>query len=299
MPAWRHDLPDYPAESHFVDVRGCALHYVDEGQGEPLLMVHGNPTWSYFYRRIIDSFSPAYRTIGIDHVGCGFSERPKAYDYSLERRIEDLMKFVEKLDLNGITLLVHDWGGAIGLGAALRDLTRYSRFVIFNTAAFPPPYFPWRIRICRTPILGRVAVQGCNLFARMATTMATTQREGLPKPIRAGFLAPYDSWKNRRAIFEFVKDIPTRKSQAAWQLLEEIENELCHLKGFPTKIIWGMRDWCFRPECLKKLQNLIPHAEVCELFDAGHYVIEDDPNRVINELQSFLSSEKPVDEPVI
>lgn len=289
LPTWRNSIADYPFDSHFAEVDGMQMHYLDEGEGRPLLMVHGNPTWSFYYRNLVKGFANQYRCIAVDHIGCGLSEKSADAEYTLDRRIDQLSNLVSQLDLNDITLLVHDWGGAIGLGAALKDLNRYHSFVIFNTGAFPPPFFPWRIRVCRTPGLGRVALQGFNLFAKAAIHQATEQRGGLPADVRDGLLAPYDNWANRRAIYEFVRDIPTHSQQPAWQTLKRIETGLSELKEHPVKLIWGMKDWCFRPECLRKFQELLPHAEVCELADAGHYVIEDQTTRVIDEVRSFLA----------
>lgn len=288
LPEWRNDLVNYPTESHFVDVGGYQMHYVDEGMGPPVLMVHGNPTWSFYYRHLVNALSGHHRAIAIDHIGCGLSEKPAELPYTLDLRIEHLVNFVRQLDLRDISLLVHDWGGAIGLGAALEDLDRYRNFVIFNTGAFPPPFFPKRIRVCQTPLLGKIALQHFNLFAKSAIKMATGQSGGLPKEVSDGLLAPYDTWANRRAIYEFVTDIPTRPSQRTWQRLEEIEAGLARLKSHPVKLVWGMKDWCFRPECLRKFQELIPHATVCELQNAGHYIVEDERETVIEEVMSFL-----------
>ena len=289
MPDWRNDLVDYPSESHFQDVFGYRMHYVEQGSGPPVLMVHGNPTWSFYYRNIVKALSGSYRAIAMDHIGCGLSEKPDDVPYTLDMRIKHLTEFVRALDLRDIRLLVHDWGGAIGLGAALEDLDRYRQFVIFNTSAFPPPFFPFRIRVCQIPLIGKIALQRFNLFATSAIKMATEQPGGLPDDVRRGLLAPYDNWANRRAIYEFVSDIPTRPAQPTWQRLVAIENGLKNLKDHPVKLVWGMKDWCFRPECLRKFQELLPHAQVCELEQAGHYVIEDESNTVIEEVKSFLA----------
>ena len=289
LPDWRNELADYPETSHFASVGGFQMHYLDEGSGSPVLMVHGNPTWSFYYRHLVNALAADHRALAIDHIGCGLSEKPLDQSYTLDLRIQHLCEFVQQLDLQDITLLVHDWGGAIGLGAALEDLSRYRQFVLFNTGAFPPPFFPWRIRVCRIPLLGRVGVQGLNLFARAATTMATEQRGGLPTDVARGLLAPYDSWDHRRAIYEFVTDIPVRTSQPTWQRLQQIESGLARLRDCPVRLLWGMRDWCFRPECLHQLQERLTHAETREFEHAGHYVVEDAREEVIAEVQRLLA----------
>jgi haloalkane dehalogenase len=279
----------YPFASHYLPLEnGVRLHYVDEGEGSPILMVHGNPTWSFYWRRLIAAFGGRARCVAPDHVGCGLSDKPREYPYRLARRRDDLVRLIEKLDLRGITLLVHDWGGAIGLGAALAAPERFARLVLFNTGAFPPPYIPLRIRICRTPVLGRLAVQGLNLFARAALSMATEKPERLTPAICAGLLAPYDTWSHRRAIYEFVADIPANRHHPTWRVLDDIEAGLPRLAHLPTMLVWGMRDWCFRPDCLERFVQIFPQAEVHRFEDCGHYVVEDGHERIVPLLEQFL-----------
>ncbi|MEM7560023.1 MAG: alpha/beta fold hydrolase, partial [Planctomycetota bacterium] len=130
------------------------MHYVEQGPEDAeqtIVCVHGNPTWSFYYREILKQCSEQHRVIAVDHIGCGMSDKPQKYAYCLERHIGNLTRLIETLDLKRITLLVHDWGGAIGLGAALKVPQLIERFVILNTAAFPPPYVPLRIAACRIP----------------------------------------------------------------------------------------------------------------------------------------------------
>lgn len=167
---------------------------------------------------------------------------------------------------------------------------RFKRIVLFNTAAFPPPYIPFRIRVCRWPLFGKLAVQGFNAFARAAVTMATEQTGGLNRDVAQGLLAPYDSWKNRTAIYHFVKDIPLSKSHPTWKVLDEIESQLPSLSELPILLAWGMKDWCFRPECLRRFQTCWPNANVYEIGDAGHYVVEDAAQQVEKYAADFLNA---------
>jgi len=283
--AWR-DL--YPFSSHFHSVGPHRLHYVDEGAGQPLLFVHGNPTWSFYWRNLIVGLRDSWRCIAVDHIGCGLSDKPQDYNYTLQQRIDDLATLVEHLDLTGVTLLAHDWGGAIGLGTAERLRHRFARIVLFNTGAFPPPFVPWRIAACRTPLLGTIAVRGLNAFARAALTMAVEMPERMPADVRAGLVAPYDSWANRVAVDRFVKDIPFSPRHPTWQTLESIEDALATLADLPIQLIWGMRDWCFRPECLVRFAKHWPQAEVHRLEDCGHYVVEDAHERIVPLVREFL-----------
>lgn len=288
--AWRCE---YPFASNYLDIGSHRIHYVDE-QGvdaqdaNPVLMVHGNPTWSFYWRQMIGVLSPRRRTVAIDHMGCGLSDKPSDYDYCLENHVDNVCKLVDELDLKNVTLMAHDWGGAIGLGALLARKERFKKVVLFNTGAFPPPYIPFRIRVCRWPLIGKLGVQGLNMFARAATFMATEQKGGLPKSVAAGLLAPYDNWNNRIAIYNFVKDIPLSKSHRTWSVLDTIESRLKELSDWPIMMAWGMKDWCFRPECLDRFNSHWPNAEIHKIADAGHYVIEDAADFVHEKVEDFL-----------
>lgn len=287
-----HPCPDwrslYPFQSRELIVGGHRYHYVDEGQGQILLLVHGNPTWSFYWRALIRALSPKYRMIAVDHIGCGLSDKPRVYPYRLARHAENLAELVERLDLTDVTLLAHDWGGPIGLGAALARPSRFARFVLFNTAAFRSTSMPWRIRVCRVPLLGRLAVQGFNAFARGALGMAVAHRERMTPAVRAGLLAPYDSWYNRQAIYRFVADIPMSPRHPSYLALLDIEQRLPRLAAQPWLFIWGMRDWCFTPRFLDRFLALFPRAEAHRLADAGHYVVEDAHERIAPIVDDFI-----------
>jgi len=280
----------YPFASHALTLDSWRYHYLDEGSGEPLLMVHGNPTWSFYWRNLILAFRDRHRVVAPDHMGCGWSDKPQAYPYCLSTHIANLVQLIEHLDLRAVTLLVHDWGGPIGLAAALRVPDRIARLILFNTGAYPPPFIPWRLRVCRTPWLGSWAIRRLNLFARAALWMAVHKRERMTPEVRAGLLAPYDSWEHRVAIDRFVADIPATARHPTWQVLEEIERGLGSLADRPVQMIWGMRDWCFRPECLDLLLKAFPAAEVERLADASHYVIEDAHEQIVPLVEAFLNA---------
>ncbi len=286
----------YPFTSQFATVDSQRMHYVDHHDGDehskrnaqPVLMVHGNPTWSFYYRRLIQSVGKKHRAIAVDHIGCGLSEKPSGYNYCLAQHRDNLVELIEQLDLNNITLVAHDWGGAIGMAALLERPERFQRILLFNTAAFPPPFIPFRIRVCRWPLVGKWGVQGFNMFARAAVTMATETVGGLPKKVAEGMLAPYDSWDNRIAIYNFVKDIPLSRSHPTWPVLQGIEERLSGLQHMPIKLVWGMKDWCFRPSCLEIFKRHWPHADVTEFASAGHYVVEDAADEIEPLVDEFL-----------
>ncbi|MDR2440891.1 MAG: alpha/beta fold hydrolase [Planctomycetaceae bacterium] len=290
----------YPFESHFFDLDGLRYHYLDEQRPrnavnrEVLFMVHGNPTWSFYWRNLITAFRDRYRVIAVDHIGCGLSDKPdeSRYPFTLERRIDDSCRLIEGLNLQKITLIAHDWGGAIGMGTAVRLPERFDRFVLMNTAAFRGIQCPLRIRICRIPGLGRLLVQGLNLFAKSATRMAIAKRKGLSKEVRNGLTSPYNSWANRTALYRFVMDIPLSPKHPTYKTLANIEEALPKFRDKPICLIWGMLDWCFTPDYLKRFLQFYPEADVHRLNDAHHYLVEDAPDDVINALNEFLKQRR-------
>lgn len=279
----------YPFASHWFSVDGHVQHYVDEGEaGAPImLMVHGNPTWSFAWRRFVADLSRDYRVIAIDHLGCGFSARPQDRDlYTLDGHISRLCSLVEALDLRDVTLFGHDWGGAIGMGCAGRMVERFRRFILMNTGAFRSQAIPFRISLCRIPVLGKIGDQAFNLFARAALGM--TVEKPLDASVKAGFIAPYDSWANRIAVHEFVQDIPLSPDHRSYQTLVDVENGLARFVDHPMLLIWGMKDWCFTPSFYEEFRQRFPKAETMPLSDAGHYVFEDAHERMLPRIRTFL-----------
>lgn len=289
-----HALPEsvrleYPFDPRHLTVTSAQMSYIDEGSGDVFLFVHGNPTWSFAWRTLFRGVADSARAIAVDHIGCGLSEKPLDYDYSLDRRITALCEFVEQLDLRQITLVAHDWGGAIGMGAAGRMPERFSRFVLMNTAAFRSKRIPFRIAVCRIPLLGTLALRGLNAFSRAALTMAVEKPGRMTKSIRQGYLAPYDSWKNRIAVNAFVKDIPLRRSHRSWQTLIDVEEGLAQFTSHPMLLVWGEKDWCFTTEFLEEFERRFPQAETLRIPDAGHYIFEDAPEQILNRVSQFVA----------
>ncbi|MED5401110.1 MAG: alpha/beta fold hydrolase [Planctomycetota bacterium] len=286
----RHGFADeYPFESHRLDLGGVGYNYVDEGVGPVILMVHGNPTWSFAWRAYIRELSSDYRVIAVDHVGCGFSDKPTQYSYCLDQHATNLLELVDHLGLNQITLCGHDWGGAIGMTAATRRPAQFSRFILSNTAAFRSKKIPLRISVCRTPLLGALGVRGLNLFSRAAMRMAVADPSRLSPAARAGYLAPYDSWAHRIAIHRFVQDIPLRSSHPSYQTLLDTENGLAQFAGHPVLLTWGEQDWCFTTEFLGEFERRFPSARTLRFPDAGHLLFEEVPDQVLAGIRTFLT----------
>ncbi len=281
---------EYPFAGHVLSIDGHEYHYVDEGIGPVLLFVHGNPTWSFAWRNFIKALSPEYRCVAVDHIGCGRSDKPQDYEYTLANHVSNLTRLIEHIDLRDITLVGHDWGGCIGMGAAVALPKRFSRFVLANTAAFRSQAIPLRIAVCRIPVLGAIGVRGLNGFARAAVSMAVAQPERMTPAVRRGYLAPYDSWANRIATHEFVRDIPLSPGHRSYQTLLDIENGLSKFVDAPMLLIWGERDWCFTTDFLDEWQRRFPNAEVTRFPDASHYVFEDVREIMIEKVRLFLTA---------
>ena len=275
---------EYPFESHFMSINENKLHYVDVGTGEVILMLHGNPTWSFFYRNLAKTFSKNYRVIVPDHIGCGLSDKPQDFSYTLESHIENIEKLVQELKLENITLIVHDWGGAIGMGLATRHPNLIKKVVIMNTAAFVSPYIPARINILRNPI-GEWAIRAFNGFAFPATFMTTTKK--LSPLVKKGFILPYHNFESRIATAKFVQDIPMNESHSSFSTLKEIENKLPSLK-MPILLLWGEKDFCFTTKFLERWKEFFPEAKSRIFPNAGHYLIEDEEPEITNEIATFL-----------
>jgi len=278
----------YPFESNFIDIDGLKYHYLDEGSGEPLVMLHGNPTWSFYYRNLVFGLREKYRLVVPDHMGCGLSDKPQKYDYTLATHIDNLEKLLDKLNLKNVTLVLHDWGGAIGMGWAVRHPERIKRIVVFNTAAFILPFLAFRINICRIPVFGDIAIRGFNAFAGMAIYMACSKRERMTEKVKAGYLAPYSSYADRIATLRFVQDIPMKPEDNSYALVKSIEKELWRFKKLPMMIVWGEKDFCFNKYFLERWVHYFPDAEVKRLSDAGHYVVEDAHEQIVPWMMDFL-----------
>lgn len=266
------------------------MHYVDEGEGEPIVLVHGNPTWSFYFRELIKGLRDRYRVIALDHIGCGLSDKPQRYPYTLARHIDNLGRLIDHLGLESLTLGGHDWGGAIAFGWAVRNPQRIRRLIVFNTAAFLGGPMPFRIRVCRWPILGDLLVRGLNGFSLAAVHMACKDRSRMTPQVARGYLLPYDSWANRVGVMCFVRDIPVSPRVPSHAVLREVEAGLPTLADKPMIVFWGGRDFCFNDTFLDEWRKRFPRAEVHRFADAGHYVVEDAHERIVPLLRRFAET---------
>ncbi|ABQ26199.1 alpha/beta fold hydrolase [Geotalea uraniireducens] len=283
----------YPFTGHNLNLDGLRYHYLDEGSGEPVVMVHGNPSWSFYYRNLVLALRDRYRCIVPDHIGCGFSDKPgdDRYDYTLSRRVDDLERLLDSLGISkNITLVLHDWGGMIGMAYAVRHPKRIKRLVILNTAAFHLPKekpFPLALKICRDTRLGALLVRGFNAFS-LAASFVGCKKNPMSAELRQAYRRPYDTWQNRIATIRFVQDIPLSPGDRNYNLVSEVAAGIDRFRNLPMAVFWGEQDFVFDCSFLAEWQRRFPEAEVHRYSDAGHYILEDMKEEVVPLIGEFL-----------
>ncbi|WP_374012818.1 alpha/beta fold hydrolase [Pseudoxanthomonas koreensis] len=302
-------FPGYPSHPQRFYVRpGIAMSYLDEGprDGEVVVALHGNPSWSYYWRTLVAGLvDPApgkpYRVIVPDQVGMGLSDKPDdrpgatpRYDYTLQSRVDDLQALLHHAGIDDdtpVTLAVHDWGGMIGFGWALAHAAQVKRLVILNTAAFPMPAakpMPWQIALGRDYFVGEVLIRSFNAFSSGASYQGVQRR--MPADVRAAYVAPYDSWRNRISTVRFMQDIPLSPKDPAWPLLEAAGHALASFADRPAFIGWGLKDFVFDHHFLQRFRTDLPQAQVMAFDDAGHYVLEDKHEVLVPAIRAFLDA---------
>lgn len=282
----------YPFTPKGFDTAAGRISYLDEGPREApvLLMLHGNPTWSFYYRSLVLAFRGTHRVIVPDHLGCGLSDKPQGWSYRLADHVANVERLVEHLGIGRLTLVVHDWGGAIGFGFAGRHPEKIERLVVLNTAAFPSQRMPRSIALARVPGFGPLAIRGFNGFVRGALATCSTRPGKLTAAVRAGYLAPYHDWASRIATLRFVEDIPMGPAHPSHAVLLEIAEKLPALAEKPMLIVWGGKDFVFTDHFLAEWQARFPKAEVHRVADAGHFIVEDARDELVGWMRAFLGA---------
>jgi pimeloyl-ACP methyl ester carboxylesterase len=280
----------FPYVPRYLNTGDVRLHYVDEGPSEaqPLLFVHGNPTWSYLWRRPLSELpAQGRRCVAFDHMGFGRSDKPPQLSaYSLERHIENAIALIDALDLSDVTLVGHDWGGPIGLGALLERRDRLRALVLMNTWAWElPSFLPPFLREFRTEGLGEILALGGNLFVE-SIPGGMRRRDADPLMMEA-YRAPFPDYWSRAGTLAFQREIPLTERDRSAPLMASIHERLPDL-ALPVLLVWGMRDPVFQPVFLEQWRELFPEAETVELDDASHFLVEDSPDAVIDAIEGFL-----------
>ncbi len=279
----------WPYKPQFHEHDGVKLHYVDEGEGDPIVMLHGNPTWGYLYRNFIPALSQTNRCVVPDHMGFGKSDKPLDKPYTLARHIENFTALMDELDLSDITLVMQDWGGPIGLGFGVEHAGRIKRLVILNTWAFRIPegsQLAPLLDMFRQPHVGEAMVQGLNLFVEGFLPAGIYHKERLEEYMPA-YRAPFPDWNSRIGTLKFPRDIPVGDEHPSTPTMGKIQDALGNI-NVPTTIIWAMQDPAIPPPVIEAWKGVYPHAEEHRIETASHFLQEDEPEQIVELIQDFL-----------
>ena len=281
------DRNQYPFESHHFDTPAGRLHYVDEGSGEPVVFVHGNPSWSFMYRELIKGLSDSHRCIGIDHIGFGLSDKPYEWSYLPKDHAANLQMLLDSLDLNDITLVVHDWGGPIGLSYALNRPERIKRLVILNTWMWPLES-GLTIRIFSSGLggpIGRFIIERFNFFANNLMRFAASDPAKFPPQVHTHYTQALPTPESRKGSWVFPYELLGSKDWLAslWAQRDKLQDK-------PVQFIWGAKDTAFTEADLQRWQHLFTDHRT-EKVDAGHYVAEEMGAVLVPVVREFLTSQ--------
>ena len=283
----------FPFAPHYHSIEGVDMHFVDEGSGEPVVMVHGDPTWGYLYRNFIPVLSQRRRCVVPDQMGMGKSANPQERSlYRLQQHRANLEALLLHLDLHDITLVLHDWGGPVGLGVATRHPERIKRLVLMNTWAFAPwpgGPFPRLLELIRSE-RGEAFVLQKNGYLEPALRGTTYHSEQLTKIVMEAYRAPYPTPESRLALLCWSRDIPVQETDVSYAEMKQIEQGLSQFSRTPILLVWGMKDPVLSVSVLHRWQQLYPHATTHELEDASHFLQEDAPERVVQWIEAFLDA---------
>ena len=272
------------------------MAWYESGSGHPVICLHGNPSWSILYRPLFEGLGDGFRVISVDQLGCGQSGTPNEdYGWGLADRIADFGAFIDHVAHGQkVSLVAHDWGGMIATSWAVRNPDRVATLTLMNTAAFrlpPGKNLPRTIGWCRAPFVGPILTRGLNGFLKGAIRYCTTKPLGAA--VAKAYLEPHHDWASRRSIMEFVRDIPLSPDHPSWGTLLETESRLNFLRDKPILLPWGLRDFVFDADYLAEFQRRFPSAHAVPYSEAGHWLLEDEPESVTREIRQFLQKSAP------
>jgi haloalkane dehalogenase len=280
------DRTEYPFESHYFKVPAGRLHYIDEGEGDPVVMVHGNPTWSFLYRHLIKKLKAKYRCIALDHIGFGLSDKPVDWTYRPEDHAENLTALIKALGLKQITLVLQDWGGPIGLSYATLYPENVARIVLMNTWAWPvndDRHYVQFSRFMGGPI-GRVLICRFNFFAHVILRKAFGDKSKLSKAVHQHYKRPLATPNDRKGCWVFPQQV-----LASTEWLGRLWSRISVLNKKPKLFVWGMKDIAFRKKELARWEKTFPDATVVRLNAVGHFPQEEAPQELADAVASFLA----------
>ena len=277
----------YPFESHYVSIDGVRIHYVDEGEGDPVLMIHGQPTWSYLYRNIIPEIAKRHRAIALDLMGFGLSDKPPDREYSFAAHTRVVRQFIESLELQRLTLVLHDWGGPIGMEYAVHHRENMKAVVMMNTFATVEFKVPLIFRLAfRSPLLSDLLVRRLHMFS-LAIRYGVRDRRKMTKEILRNYREPHPDYASRKGVAMFPRMIPVSPKDAAYAPIKAI-SELLPSFDVPTLFLVGDKDPVSARIDPRPLARRMPDAKLRVIEDAGHFLQEDQPEEVANRIMEFL-----------
>lgn len=275
----------FPFEAKFFDVDGHKLCYFDEGTGPALVLIHSCPMSAFAFRSVIREFRTTRRVIAYDQLGFGRSDKPLHFDYRIENHIEHLERLLNHLGIDEhITLVMHGRGAAIGMGYAARHPESVENFIVMNAMSFSDFSLPFRLRLCKIPVLGNILVNKFNFFLRPPWRY--------PKIVRDAYLLPFPRKEDRGALMEFINSLPCAPEDKSAQSMIEIETAIWSLREKRALILWGGKDWLYTKRALRKWTEYFPSAKVVMLPLAGRFLMEDDPAEFITNVREFFGEGK-------
>lgn len=279
------DRRSYPFQPRFLEVDGGRMHYVDEGEGKPLVLVHGTPTWSFLFRHLIADLSRDHRVIAVDHIGFGLSDKPESWSYRPAEHAKNLATLVDRLGLEEITLVVHDFGGPIGLSYAIEHPDNVSALVLFNT---------WMWSLVGTPAerasnfmagpVGRFLYKRLNFSPRVLVKAAFGDKQKLTREVHRHYVEAFPAPASRQGPWVLAKELigSSEWYEKLWQRRERIADK-------PALLLWGMKDPTFKSDSLARWREVLRNARVVECAEAGHFVPEEAPGEAAVEMRAFLA----------
>jgi len=282
------DRREYPFDSHYVNVDGGRMHYVDEGQGPPVVFVHGNPTWSFMFRNMIRDLSLKHRCIAMDHIGFGLSDKPEHFGYTPELHARNLAKLIEHLGIPRFTLVVHGSGGPIGMSYAVENAAHVTNVIVMNSWMWSLKENPQAKKYDRgvSNPFGRLNFMMSNP-ASLVISKAIVDKLKFPDKIYEQYKKPFESSKERMGPYGLAKGM---MGTSVWQHGLWARREV--LADKPALIIWGMQDRLFTPDLLGRWQSIFPGAKVEKLPNCGHFVCEEGAKAVEAVVYMFMDGQR-------
>lgn len=284
QPNWL-DTQLYPFTSRYLSLKKGTMHYLDEGEGACLLFVHGTPTWSFLYRDFIKELSKHHRCIAIDHLGFGLSEKPRNFEGTPENHAANLTEFIEKLDLQNITLIVHDFGGPIGLAAGIAQSHRIKQIVLFNSWMWATKQEKAVQKVDKTinSWLGKLLYLRFNFSPKVLLKQGFHDKKQLSKSVHQHYIQPFPTKSSRQVLLHLAQALMGASDwyEAQWQQLDKLATK-------KWLILWGKKDSFITTRYLEKWQSRLPQASV-EQLDCGHFIQEEKTEEAIRAIKRFLS----------